>query len=248
MAIVFVHGVPDTHLVWNQVLERLDRADAKTVQLPGFGAPIPEGFTATKEEYVNWLALRLRELSGGGPLDLVGHDWGSLLVVRVASVYPDLVRSWTGGAAPVSGEYVWHPAAQTWQAPGAGEAAMAALDEAVAFRMLCGYGVPPEQAAVTARHIDPLMKDCILRLYRSARNVFREWEPDLARIRAPGLVLWGENDPFAAPHFADRMGEQTSASRVVRLADCGHWWQCQRPDETAYELQRHWRETESGST
>ena len=244
MAIVFVHGVPDTHLVWDQVLERLGRADAKTLQLPGFSAPIPEGFTATKEEYVNWLTLRLRELSAtfGGPLHLVGHDWGSILLVRIAAIYPDLVRSWTGGAAPVSRDYVWHPVAQTWQTPRAGEAAMAALDEAVAFRMLCGYGVPSEQAAVTARHIDPLMKDCILRLYRSALDVFREWEPDLARIRAPGLVLWGESDPFAAPQFANRMGEQTHASRVVRLPDCGHWWQCQRPEQTVYELQRHWRE------
>jgi pimeloyl-ACP methyl ester carboxylesterase len=71
--------------------------------------------------------------------------------------------------------------------------------------------------------------------------VFAEWEADLAHLRAPGLVLWGENDTFAAPRFADRMGELARARRVVRLADCGRWWQCQRPDETAAALVQHWR-------
>jgi pimeloyl-ACP methyl ester carboxylesterase len=237
---VFVHGVPDTHRVWQPVLDRVHRADAVTLSLPGFGTALPPHFGATKEEYVEWLIASLEILPQ--PIDLVGHDWGSLLVVRVASTRPGLVRSWAGGAAPVSGDYEWHSAARAWQTPGVGENAIAALDESAARRFLVGSGVPDAQAAETARHIDPVMKDCILRLYRSAKNVFAEWEADLAAIRAPGLVLWGENDPFAEPRFADDMGRLTRARRVVRLADCGHWWQCQRPDETAAALLRHWGE------
>jgi pimeloyl-ACP methyl ester carboxylesterase len=238
MPVVFVHGVPDTERVWQPVLERIGRDDAITLSLPGFSCPLPPDFGATKEEYVAWLTDTLERLPQ--PVDLVGHDWGSLLVVRIASVRPDLVRSWAGGGAPVSGEYVWHSAARLWQTPEVGEKVVAALDEAAARRFLIDNGVPHAQAAEAARRIDPLMKDCILRLYRSAKEVFKEWEPDLANIRAPGLVLWGENDPFAEPRFADRMGAQTR-STVVRLADCGHWWQCQKPDETAAELLRHWR-------
>ena len=240
MPVVFVHGVPDTHRVWEPVLARLGRSDAITLSLPGFGTPVPPGFTATKDAYVDWLIAELARLPA--PVDLVGHDWGSRLMLHAACLRPDLVRSWVGGGAPVSPDYVWHQVAQLWQTPVVGETVMAAFDEPTACRALTGYGVPPEQAAEAARHIDATMKDCILRLYRSARDVYREWGPALAALRAPGLVLWGELDPFAAPIFADRMGELTRARRVVRFPDCGHWWQSQRPDDTAREILEHWRE------
>jgi pimeloyl-ACP methyl ester carboxylesterase len=220
------------------VLGRISRSDVVALSLPGFGSSVPEGFGSTKEEYVAWLATALESLPR--PIDLVGHDWGSLLVVRVACTRPDLVRSWVGGAAPVSSNYVWHSAARAWQTPQLGEAQMAALTEPAARQFLIAQGLPEFAASETARHIDPVMKDCILRLYRSARNVFAEWEADLVHIRAPGLVLWGENDPFAEARFADQMGEQTRAGRVLRLADCGHWWQLQKPDETAAALEQHW--------
>jgi pimeloyl-ACP methyl ester carboxylesterase len=238
MPVVFVHGVPDTYRVWHPVVERINRADVLTVSLPGFGTALPGGFGATKEEYVAWLTTTLEALPQ--PIDLVGHDWGSLLVVRVASTRPDLVHSWVGGAAPVSSDYVWHRAAQGWQTPHLGESMMATLDQSAACRFLIENGVPELLANETARHLDPVMKDCILKLYRSAKHVFAEWEADLTQIRSPGLVIWGEDDPFAEPRFADRMGERTRARRVVRLADCGHWWQCQRPDETAAALVQHW--------
>ncbi len=238
MPIVLIHGVPDTARVWRLILERIRRSDVISLSLPGFGNALPLGFGATKEEYVAWLAKTLEALTQ--PIDLVGHDWGSLLAVRIAATRPDLVRSWVGGGAPVSSDYVWHRAAQAWQTPQVGENVMAALDADAARRFLVGEGVPETQASETASHVDAVMKDCILKLYRSAKNVFAEWEADLVQIRAPGLVIWGENDSFAGAPFADRMGQLTRARRVARLANCGHWWQCQKPDEVAALLADHW--------
>ena len=48
MAVIFVHGVPDTYRVWNQVVSRLERSDVVTLRLPGFDSPLPEGFNASK--------------------------------------------------------------------------------------------------------------------------------------------------------------------------------------------------------
>jgi pimeloyl-ACP methyl ester carboxylesterase len=219
-------------------LERINRADVVTLSLPGFGNALPPGFGATKEEYVAWLARALEQLAQ--PIDLVGHDWGSLLVVRIVATRPDLIRSWVGGGAPVSRDYVWHKAAQAWQTPQVGENVMTTLDTASTRRFLMGEGVPDAQASETAGYVDAVMKDCILKLYRSAKSVFAEWEPELVHIRGPGLVIWGENDSFADPQFADRMGELTRARRVARLANCGHWWQCQEPDQVATLLSDHW--------
>ena len=80
MPVVFIHGVPDTDRVWRSILERINRSDVVSLSLPGFGNAVPPGFGATKEEYVAWLAATLEALKQ--PIDLVGHDWGSLLAVR----------------------------------------------------------------------------------------------------------------------------------------------------------------------
>lgn len=236
MTLALIHGVPDTHRVWQPLVERLGRDDARTLSLPGFGAPMPEGFQSTKEEYVAWLIAALEAMPA--PRDAIAHDWGSLLLVRVLSLRPDLIRSWVGGGCPVTSDYTWHQTARIWQTPGAGEKLMKPFEGELAARMLMKSGVPADQATEAARHVDAQMRDSILRLYRSGVNVFREWEGDLARIAAPGLVLWGETDAYAEPRFADRMGEATGA-RVIVLP-CGHWWQCEAPDASAAAIRTFW--------
>jgi pimeloyl-ACP methyl ester carboxylesterase len=106
MPVVFVHGVPDTQRVWDAVVSRLDRRDVVRLSLPGFGCPTSDGFSATKEAYVEWLVGQLTGLAG--PIDIVGHDWGALLTVRAVSLRRALVRSWAAGGAPLDREYVWH--------------------------------------------------------------------------------------------------------------------------------------------
>jgi pimeloyl-ACP methyl ester carboxylesterase len=64
MPVLFVHGVPDTHRVWTALLARVGRSDAIVLSLPGFGGPVPAGFDATKEAYVDWLLGELARRSG----------------------------------------------------------------------------------------------------------------------------------------------------------------------------------------
>lgn len=83
------------------------------------------------------------------------------------------------------------------------------------------------------------MKQCILNLYRSAVHVGKEWEDDLRRVSAPGLVLGGGKDPFAAVEFGARLAQRTRA-RFVSFTGCSHWWQLERPAEVVAELERLW--------
>ena len=237
MPAVLVHGVPDTPRVWQTLVARLARRDVVQLSLPGFGSPVPDGFDASKEAYVDWLLAELAALPS--PIDLVGHDWGSLLAVRAVSLQPAIARSWVGGAAPVDSEYEWHPTAQMWQTPGVGEALMEQITPDAMREGLVAAGVPAAAATETASHVDDLMKRCILALYRSAVHASAEWEGDLCRITAPGLVLWGEDDPYAAPRFGARLAERTGA-RFVSYPATSHWWQLERPAEVAAELERFW--------
>ncbi len=239
MPAVFVHGVPDTARVWRRLLDRLERKDVVTLSLPGFGTPTPPGFDATKEAYARWLVAELEAIDE--PRDVVGHDWGSLLVVRAASVRPDLVRSWVAGGGPIDSRYVWHETAQMWQTPEVGEQLMASFEADAVADGLVAAGVPGDYAREAAQAMDDTMKRCILSLYRSAVTVGTEWEPDLARITSPGLLLWGEADPYAGAASGRRMAELTGA-RLAVFEGCGHWWQLERPDDAAREIERFWRQ------
>lgn len=236
---VFIHGVPDTFRVWDAVRARLGEDASVALCLPGFGCPIPAGFTATKEEYVAWIIAELEKQPE--PVDLVAHDWGCIFALRVASLRPDLVRSWAAGSGPISRDYEWHELAKIWQSPD-GEKWMAQLDPAEIASTMTGQGVPPDLAREAAGLMDPLMKDCILRLYRSALEVGREWQSDLSKVKAGGLVLWGEADPACPVEFADRLGRDTRAARVFPFKDGGHWWPQQHPDEAAQALRQNWQD------
>jgi len=233
---VFVHGVPDTERVWRAVVSRVARGDIVTLSLPGFGCATPDGFAATKEAYVDWLLATLAGLPA--PIDLVGHDWGALLVVRAVSLRPDLARTWAAGGAPLDPEYVWHEAARAWQTPDVGERVMEKMTPDALRHAIIAAGVPEADAAESSRFADATMKRCILALYRSAVQTGVEWHADLARVTAPGLVLWGEKDPYADVRFGRRLAERTRA-RFIELP-CSHWWQLERPDDVARELRRLW--------
>jgi pimeloyl-ACP methyl ester carboxylesterase len=237
MPVVLVHGVPDTYRVWRALIERLQRNDVVSLSLPGFGSTIPKGFDCTKEAYSGWLLEELRRIPG--PIDLVGHDWGGLLTVRAVSLEPLLVRTWAAGAAPLDPEYEWHKAAKIWQTPGVGEQMMEKLTSEALASGLVAAGVPPADAAVTAQHADATMKRSILALYRSAVTVGLEWVDDLRRVQAPGLLLWGQKDPYAAPVFGSRLAGRTRA-RFVEFPGCSHWWQLERAPDVARELVAFW--------
>jgi pimeloyl-ACP methyl ester carboxylesterase len=59
---------------------------------PGFGAPLPDDFSATYIAYRDWLEGELENF--GEPVDVVGHDWGGGHVMNVVMHRPELVRSW----------------------------------------------------------------------------------------------------------------------------------------------------------
>jgi pimeloyl-ACP methyl ester carboxylesterase len=240
MPAVLVHGVPDTWRLWDRMRAHLARRDVVAVSLPGFDAALPTGFVPTKEAYVDWLVGEIERV--GAPVDLVGHDWGSLLVQRVVSIRPDLVRTWACGDGPVDVEYVWHDLAQQWQTPDVGEAVMEVMTPQALAEGLPAAGVPPAVAVEVAGHLDATMKGCILGLYRSAIHVGAEWQPDVERVTRPALVLWSKDDPYVAPRFAERLAARVRGELVL-FEGCGHWWPHERPAEAAAALERFWART-----
>jgi pimeloyl-ACP methyl ester carboxylesterase len=241
---VFVHGNPETAAIWGPLLAELGHPDTVTLSPPGFGAPVPDGFGATADEYAEWLASELEQQ--GAPVDLVGHDWGGGHVIRVAMERPDLVRSWAmdiaGCFAP---DYVWHDLAQVWQTPGAGEesvarrASMSLADRASMFESL---GMTPDIARAVAQANDGTMGHCILSLYRSAA------QPAMARLglalpaapARPGLVIIPTEDGYTGGEARARWSAGHANAEVAVLQGLGHWWMIQGPAAGAAALREFW--------
>lgn len=242
MTVVLLHGVPETAAVWDGVRAHLGR-DSLALALPGFGSPLPPGFDG-KEAWEAWLVEQLSALPG--PVDLVGHDWGSLLALRVATAHGDLVRSWAVDVASVSHpDYTWHDFARLWQTPGDGEAWMRAtldgeIDDPEGFFMaLTGFGIGVDEAKAMGAAFDEAMATSILTLYRSAApNVHTDWSWKDGPTVAPGLVLRPTTDPFDDAALAGSVAERLGAA-TTDLTGLGHFWMLQDPAGTAGVL-RTW--------
>jgi pimeloyl-ACP methyl ester carboxylesterase len=243
MTVVLVHGNPETDAVWGPLVRALGRDDVVPLPPPGFGAPVPEGWGATVEEYLLWLVGELEAL--GEPVDLVGHDWGGGHVANVAMTRPDLLRSWCSDILGVfEPDYVWHDLAQIWQTPGAGEEAAAAMvaDPAARAAGLVPLGVTPDVAAEMAKSWTDDMARAMLALYRDAAQpaMARLGEHLPAAAARPGLAIQATDDHFVGTDDMRRRAAERAGARVAVLDGLGHWWMLQDPARGAAVLTEFW--------
>jgi pimeloyl-ACP methyl ester carboxylesterase len=248
MPAVFVHGNPETSAIWGPLGQKLGpvlgQEDLVTLSPPGFGAPVPEGWTATRAEYREWLVDELEAI--GEPVDLVGHDWGGGHVAAVAMTRPDLLRSWCIDVAGIfHPDYIWHDMAQVWQTPGAGEEAVAGMVGApLADRVALyqGLGLPPDVAAEVAQGLNEDMGRCILGLYRdAAQPALQDGTTRLPAARTrPGLVIVASEDHYVGTEAMARWAAEQAGATVTVLEGLGHWWMLQDPVRGAAALRAFW--------
>lgn len=229
--LVFVHGNPETADIWDNLAAMLRRA-GRTEQLrlspPGFGAPVPRGFEPRPRSYAIWLANELALL--GEPADVIGHDWGGAFTVIAAAACPGHFRSWASDALGLfHPDYVWHELAQLWQTAGDGETWVnqtLATPTAQFATALAARGMPHPTAARVAPAFDAATGNCILRLYRAAR------QPAMAQLgrglgaaaTRPGLGIVALDDRNAGTAIQRREMGAALGAEVVDLPGAGHWW------------------------
>lgn len=244
VTVVLVHGNPETDGVWGPLVDALGRADVVRLSPPGFGAPLPSGFSATFVAYRDWLVDELQRIEG--PVDLVGHDWGGCHVVNAVMHQPDLVRSWASDTVGLfDPEYVWHDMAQVFQTPEAGEQVVEAMiGSSVQDRaqQLTDFGIPADVANSFAAAQGPEMAEAILALYRSARqpalaDAGRSLENAAAR---PGLSIVATEDPYVGSEEMRRRAADRAGARTEVLDGLGHWWMVEDPARGADALSRFW--------
>lgn len=238
MTTLFVHGVPETAAIWDGVRGLIGR-ESSALRLPGFGTPRPDDHDGSMDAYAEWLIEEIRVADE--PVDVVGHDWGGILVARVATYAPAGLRSWVSDApGAIDPSFEWHDFAKLWQTPGEGEAffeGLLATPEGAA-EALGATGVPEADAPAMVAAVDNVMVDSILRLYRSATEVGTVWAAD-GPSPVPGLVLVAEGDAFGDVETSRRVAADVGAEFEV-IPGGTHFWPLSAPEAGAAALQRFW--------
>jgi pimeloyl-ACP methyl ester carboxylesterase len=252
MTIVFVHGNPETDVIWDGLSDALRARgydDQVRLSPPGFGSPVPPGFDATVTGYRDWLIEHLVRI--GRPVDLVGHDWGGGHTLNVAIARPDLLRSWCSDAVGVFDvDYRWHVLARVslWEGPRRGlvTAAMtrtpAPVMRALLRPGLRALGMDPDTARRVATGYDRQMGTSMLRLYRSAdRATMLRLGADLERAAArPGLAIIATGDHLVGTEAQRRRTAERAGARVEVLEGLPHCWMVRDPERGAAALDRFW--------
>lgn len=234
--VLFVHGNPtcaDDWLPFFSALKDLRRCMAP--DLLGWGASDRvAGADHSMDALADWLRRLVEELELER-FDLVTHDWGGGVGLIAAQLVPERVgRVVCINTVPLSAAHRWHWVAQIWRRRLLGELFNAITSrkalELTLRQATPRHGSPPGVADLTWKYLDRGTKRAILQLYRSADpDLLGQRGQGLTRLTGPGLVVWGDADPYLPARFGDALADQLRGA-VEHYADAGHWPWLDRPE------------------
>jgi pimeloyl-ACP methyl ester carboxylesterase len=241
--VVLLHGFPQRSSMWREVASSLHERGYRTVALDQRGYSAGARPTRRRDYRLPLLADDTAALIEqiGGPVHLVGHDWGAAVAWVVAIRRPDLVRTLTAISVP-------HPTAflralltsrqvvRSWyiflfQLPGLPELAVR-KEGGLVDRTLRRTGMT---AAEIATFREEIVEDGAfapaLGWYRSMSMVDRR---TLAKVSVPTTFLWSDGDSAIAWPGVERTRDYVSGDyELVVLEGDSHWLPTQAPDVVA---------------
>jgi pimeloyl-ACP methyl ester carboxylesterase len=236
--VVLVHGIASSVYSWADVIPALAEShDVIALDLPGFGGSDipPPGFSAAR--YVTVLRGFLDAL-GLARVRLVGHSLGGAVASAFAAAEPERVERLV--LVDAAG-FNLAPEDRPWLLRVGGWPGVAPVLEALPLRRrtvaLGLRQVFHDDARVTPERVEeyaaPFFRPGASRfmagLLRDARAL--GLPEAIGRIRAPTLVVWGDDDRWVPLTDADRFVAAIPGSRKEVIPATGHIPQEERPAE-----------------
>lgn len=234
--VLLLHGFPQTRYTWRHQLPSLAEAGFRAV------APDQRGYSpglrprSIEEYHVDRLVADVLELIDqlGGPVHLVGHDWGGQVAWLTASRHPDQLATLTVLSRPHPAAFAASFSVDPAQAERSkhhrrfDDPATADLlleDDARRLRkLLAGSDVP-------AHDIDGYLEvlgerpalDAALNWYRAASGPGLR-AADTPAVTVPTCYLWGTEDASVGRAAAEGTARHvTGRYRLVEIAGGGHF-------------------------
>jgi pimeloyl-ACP methyl ester carboxylesterase len=211
-AAILVHGLGGSPRWWAGTVPAL-AADRRVIvpELPGFGWTR----SGLRLDDAPRILLALMERLGAAPAALVGHSMGALACLALASRHPAAAERLTLIAPPVR------------------TAASRILAHAVPLARTV-LRLPPQAAAMVMA--DFAARSPIALLRSAAELLVTDHADDLAAVRAPTLILWGDRDALVPATGAAELGRLIPHSRIHVISGAGHVPMLDRPADVNREL------------
>ena len=226
-ALLYLHSVPTSSDDWRDVLAR---TGGVAPDLPGFGR---SGKAAHYDYSLAGYARFIGELLDVLALPrvtIVGHAWGAAAGLVFAQQAPERVdRLALIDPIPLLEGFRWPGIVRWCRRPGIGELVMGSLSRRLLARLLRRGSVTPSawpDSRIDAvwEQFDQGTQRAILRLHRSVdERSLAAAGSRLDQLSQPALIVWGEQDPWIAPTFADAYARRLPSATVERFAGAGHW-------------------------
>jgi pimeloyl-ACP methyl ester carboxylesterase len=245
--VMLLHGFPEFWYSWRHQIDALAGAGFRVV------APDQRGYDSSDRplrvgaydlDILTRDILGLADALGVDRLPIVGHDWGATVGWRLASHHPDRVDKLAALSAPHPA--VWLEAMRTIpeQRKKSGYVQALRIPWLPEFLMRRRNFKALADTLRDAKRPDAV-SDADLGLYRAAwskpgaltgmvnwyRALMRRGEAgvEAARVTAPTLVIWGDDDRFGVPALAEMSAALCERATLVRL-DASHWVQHDEPE------------------
>lgn len=225
-AILFVHGVGSTAAIWDYQLGAFAEAyRCFAVELRGNGVPKPESDPQqiTREGFVDDV-LAVADAAGAQAFHFAGCSLGGAVGFELWKRAPQRVRSLT-----FVGSFAWYPDAQAYvQSVIAGVEAAGTM-ERFAFERAQRLGLPPGER--TAETIAQMARKAVPSYIASTHATWTgEYRDLLQGITVPTLVVCGERDTVAPPHFSEEIAARIPGARLEVIPNAGHVANADAPD------------------
>jgi pimeloyl-ACP methyl ester carboxylesterase len=217
---------------WMPFLEEL--AKSRTVIVPSLpGFPGGDRGHSVLDSHLDWL-LAVREIldrSGLAGADLAGSSVGASLALEVAALWPATVGK-LALVAPFGLFDEKNPPTDPWAQRGDAVPGLLCADPVIWKSMKA----PPEGANSTEWPIEQVRaNEAAARIFWPLGNT--RIEKRLRLIKAPTLLLWGEQDRIMPQAYAETFARGIAGPTTTRIiAGAGHLAELDKPAEVAAEI------------
>lgn len=233
--LVFLHGFFGDHRVWRRQFELADDHTVVAWDAPGCGGSSvpPNGFRMS--DYAAVLARFIDAIGLERP-HVVGNSFGGTLALQLAAQRPDIVRSLVlaGTYAGWSGSFPPHVVAQRLSQ------SLPDLElpaERVVAKWLPGF-VTQLAPKVVVDELSAIVSDFNPRGMRVMINALADADlrDALPHVKAPALLIWGEQDVRSPLSVAQDLHSAVAGSRLLVIEKAGHLSHLEAPDRFNSEV------------
>ena len=262
--VLFIHGFPT---IWYSMIRPMEalREDYRVVAIDGLGAGRSDAPQAVEEYKLARMSEHLDALIddlGGGPVHLVGHDWGAAFAGAYAQSRPEKLKTVTIMSAPPQNiavrlletserqrqisQYVERLKSSS-PALGLLVGAKGRIASGPANHLKAGRMSPDEASILQDGTSDLRRINRHINWYRAnlpAPDAISDgdfWPSREATFTLPTLVIWGEEDTVFDPAFIDLMdaSDTEGSLSIVRIKGVGHAPQFEAPQRVIEAIKDH---------